>query len=130
MHLNALEEIVLTVIHYLVPVVEACGALVIVLGVVRTMAYQLRRLFSFDPECVATARLQLVESLVMGLEFQVAADVLKTAISPTWNDIFLLAALIGLRTVLNYLLEREAHTLCSQAGLATGQESEPHLTEV
>jgi uncharacterized membrane protein len=130
MDLNALEEIVLTVIHYLVPLVEACGAFVIVMGVIRTMAYQLRRLFSFDAECVANARLQLVQSLVMGLDFQVAADVLKTAIAPTWNDILLLAAVIGLRTVLNYLLERESHTLHGQTGHATGHESEPPLTEV
>jgi uncharacterized membrane protein len=49
----------------------------------------------------------LGQSMVMGLEFQVAADILKTALAPSWNDILLLAALIGLRTVLNYLMERE-----------------------
>jgi uncharacterized membrane protein len=47
----------------------------------------------------------------MGLEFQVAADILRTATAPTWNDILLLAALIALRTVLNFLLELELKTL-------------------
>jgi uncharacterized membrane protein len=56
-------------------------------------------------------RVRLGRSMVMGLEFQVAADILKTALSPTWNDILLLAALIALRTVLNYLLEYELRTL-------------------
>jgi len=130
MHLNSLEEIVLEVIRYLVPTVEACGALVIVLGVIRTMVDLLHDRFSFEPGCVTTARLQLGQSLAMGLEFQIAADILKTAIAPTWNDILLLAALIGLRTVLNYLLEREAHTLCGQTGHPAEHESEPPLTEV
>ena len=42
---------------------------------------------------------------------QVAADILKTGLSPTWEDILLLAAIIGLRTLLNYLLERELEML-------------------
>ncbi len=112
MGLNVIEEVVLVIIEHLVPLVEACGAFVIVLGVVHAIIYQLRRHFALDPDSVAGARLQLVESLVMGLEFQVAADVLKTAISPTWDDLLHLAALIILRTVLNYLLEREARSLC------------------
>jgi uncharacterized membrane protein len=53
--------------------------------------------------------------MVMGLEFQVAADILKTALSPVWNDVLLLAALIGLRTLLNFVLERELKMLDSDA---------------
>ena len=49
----------------------------------------------------------------MGLEFQVAADILKTGLSPKWEDILFLAALIGLRTILNYFLERELRALNS-----------------
>ena len=46
-------------------------------------------------------------------EFQVVADILKTAWAPSWNDILQLAALIALRTVLNFLLERELEALDS-----------------
>jgi uncharacterized membrane protein len=113
MDMNALEEQVGLVIGYLVPLVEACGALVVMVGVVRTIIAHLRRLSSLDLVCVAGMRTQLAGSMVVGLEFQVAADILRTALSPTWNDILLLAALIGLRAVLSYLLDRELHTLCS-----------------
>ena len=58
-----------------------------------------------------TLRIRLGQAMVIGIEFQVAADVLKTALAPTWNDILLLAALIALRTVLNFLLERELQAL-------------------
>jgi uncharacterized membrane protein len=60
---------------------------------------------------VASLRLQLGQSMVMGLEFQVAADILRTALRPTVNDIVLLAALISVRTILNFLLERELKIL-------------------
>ena len=122
--MNAIEEAVLLVIGHLVPIVEACGALVVMLGVVRTVVQQFRRLFPLDPTCVAGMRLQLAESLVIGLDFQVAADVLKTAISPTWNDLLRLAAVIGLRAVLGYLLEREVHKLCRQTEPVQGKGPE------
>ena len=60
---------------------------------------------------MSNLRIRLGQAMVMGIEFQVAADILKTGLAPTWNDILFLAALIALRTVLNYLLERELNTL-------------------
>jgi len=42
--------------------------------------------------------------LVLSLEFLLAADILKTAISPTWSDIGQLAAIAAIRTFLNYSL--------------------------
>ena len=43
--------------------------------------------------------------LLLGLEFELAADIVRTAISPTWNDIGQLAAIGVIRTGLNYFLE-------------------------
>jgi len=45
--------------------------------------------------------------LVLGLEFELAADVVRTAVSPTWNEIAQLAAIAGIRTFLNLFLERD-----------------------
>ena len=42
--------------------------------------------------------------LVLSLEFLLAADILKSAISPTWNEIGQLAAIAAIRTFLNYSL--------------------------
>jgi uncharacterized membrane protein len=42
--------------------------------------------------------------LVLALEFLLAADILRTAISPTWNEIGQLAAIAAIRTFLNYSL--------------------------
>jgi uncharacterized membrane protein len=53
------------------------------------------------------SRTHLGHSLSVALEFLIAADILKTAIAPTWEDIGQLAAIVGIRTVLNFFLHRE-----------------------
>ena len=127
-----MNEILTAAIGYVVPVIEACGALIIALEVVRTMIGYVANLFRHDSGHVSTLRHRLGQSMVMGLEFQVAADILKTALAPSWNDILLLAALIGLRTVLNYLMERELRMIEADEQIAaqasvTGGDTEQRL---
>jgi uncharacterized membrane protein len=45
--------------------------------------------------------------LLLGLEFELAADIVRSAISPTWSEIGQLGAIAAIRTVLNYFLERD-----------------------
>jgi len=51
--------------------------------------------------------LRLARWLVLSLEFQLAADVLHTAVAPTWTEIGRVAALALIRTFLNYVLEAD-----------------------
>ena len=52
-------------------------------------------------------RLRLARSLALGLEFLLAADVMRTAVAPTWTEIGQLAAVATLRTALNFFIQRE-----------------------
>jgi uncharacterized membrane protein len=45
--------------------------------------------------------------LILGLEFMLAADIVRTAISPTWEQTGQLAAIAIIRTFLNYFLEKD-----------------------
>ncbi|WP_419697232.1 DUF1622 domain-containing protein (plasmid) [Mesorhizobium muleiense] len=51
--------------------------------------------------------LRFARWLVAGLTFQLAADIVETATSPTWDEIGHLAAIAAVRTFLNYFLERD-----------------------
>ncbi len=115
-----MEELLDSAFSYVVPVIEACGALVIVIEVARTIVVYVGGYVRRAGRNVGALRIRLGQSMVMGLEFQVAADILKTALAPTWNDMLLLAALIALRTVLNYLLEAELEKLDAGRGLPAG----------
>lgn len=52
-------------------------------------------------------RLSLGRFLALGLEFQLAGDVLRTAIAPGFDQIGQLAAIAAIRTGLNFFLGRE-----------------------
>jgi uncharacterized membrane protein len=51
--------------------------------------------------------LRFAARLILALELTLAADIVRTAISPSWNDIGQLAAIAAIRTVLNLFLERD-----------------------
>jgi uncharacterized membrane protein len=45
--------------------------------------------------------------LLLGLEFELAADIIGSVISPSWQDIGQLGAIAVIRTFLNFFLERD-----------------------
>jgi len=53
------------------------------------------------------AWLSLARWLLLGLEFMLAADIVRTAIAPSWTDIGQLASIAVIRTFLNYFLEHD-----------------------
>jgi uncharacterized membrane protein len=53
------------------------------------------------------AWLRLGMWLLLGLEFELAADIVRSVISPTWIDIGQLGAVAVIRTFLNYFLEKD-----------------------
>jgi len=57
------------------------------------------------------AFVQLGAWLVLGLEFELAADVVRTVIAPTWAELGELAAIAVIRTFLNYFLEKDLERL-------------------
>jgi uncharacterized membrane protein len=88
-------------------VVDALGVAVIVLGVLVATGSALRNLLrkqrSYQPY-----RRQLGRSILLGLEFLVAADIIRTvAVAPTFTDLGVLALIVVIRTFLSFSLELE-----------------------
>ncbi|MEU3148469.1 MULTISPECIES: DUF1622 domain-containing protein [unclassified Streptomyces] len=103
------ESALRDVIGFLVRLIESAGAVVIFVGAVwafwqfvssgvrgRGQGAEFNRI-----------RLRLGRFLVLGLEFQLAGDVLRTAVAPSFTEIGQLAAIAAIRTALNYFLGRE-----------------------
>jgi uncharacterized membrane protein len=51
--------------------------------------------------------------LMLGLEFMLAADVIRSAIAPSWSNIGELGAIAVIRTFLNYFLEKDIEAFLS-----------------
>jgi uncharacterized membrane protein len=62
--------------------------------------------------------------LLLGLEFELAADIIASVISPTWQDIGELGAIAVIRTFLNYFLEKDLEQAETTAE-AIGPDEEP-----
>jgi uncharacterized membrane protein len=102
------EELLQRAVGYLVTVVEACGALVIVVGALWAFVRFVRvGLLRRDAGAFIPVRLTLGRFLALGLEFQLASDVLRTAVAPSFRELAQLAAVAAIRTALNYFLSRE-----------------------
>jgi len=103
-----MEELLRETVAVLVMVVEACGAAVIIVGAlwafVRFVWAGVRRR---DTTAFVPVRLTLGRFLALGLEFQLASDILTTAVAPTFEEIAKLAAIATIRTALNFFLGRE-----------------------
>jgi uncharacterized membrane protein len=95
-------------VFLLVRFVEAAAAVIIFCGAVVGFArfvwsaFTRQRMARFGP-----IRLDLGRFLVLGLEFQLAADLLRTAVAPSFEEIGKLAAVAAIRTALNFFLARE-----------------------
>lgn len=105
--MKELEELVKVVTLSLGSVVEGVAAIIIALAIVRAFSFYIRSFFSQQAIDKLEIRLSLGKSLALTLEFLLAADILRTAVAPNWDDIGKLAAIAALRTLLNYFLERE-----------------------
>ena len=101
------QDAVRDVVDAVIPFVEAVGAAVIVAGVVIAATLYVLSELRIRPIAYEHVRLTLGRFLALGIEFQLASDILTTAVSPTFDDIGILAAIAAIRTVLNYFLAQE-----------------------
>jgi uncharacterized membrane protein len=95
-------------VFLLVRIVEAAAAITIFWGAVSGFARFVwtavtrRRAAEFTP-----VRLDMGRFLALGLEFQLASDLLRTSVAPGFVEIGKLAAVAAIRTALNFFLGRE-----------------------
>src|ERR671938_575887 len=104
----SLVEALRTAAQALATLVEGVGiaivAVAVLVAAVRYLAGLVSRVRPFPPEGL---RLGLGRSLALSLEFLLGADILRTAVEPSWDEIGRLAAIAAIRTALNYFLQRE-----------------------
>ncbi|WP_347156889.1 DUF1622 domain-containing protein [Pontibacter chitinilyticus] len=106
-HHSGVEDTVISAVQWLKLGVETIGALIIGLGVLIAAYYFIRALIPPQVQSYNKIRLVLARYLALALEFQLGADILSTAIAPSWDQIGKLGAIAVIRTMLNYFLTKE-----------------------
>jgi len=92
-------------------VLEFIAILIIAVSLVVALQKLIRRKQKRFQSTQQAIRLELGISLALSLEFLLAADIVSTAVSPSWDAIARLAAITGIRTFLNFFLQREVKEL-------------------
>ena len=100
---SGVEAGISNIVEWLRLAIETTGAVIITYG----FLVSLWLLFRKRTDSFNIVRLRLASFLALALEFQLAADILSTAIAPTWDKIGKLGAIAIIRTALNYFLMKE-----------------------
>lgn len=105
-----MEELFKTYAGHVALFVEAIAAIVITVGAVEAVIGLLNSAGKDPAKPFRRKKMVWLRFgiwLLLGLEFELAADIVRTAIAPSWNDIGQLGAIAVIRTFLNYFLERD-----------------------
>ena len=106
-----MEPFVKNLIDIAISTCNLLALFVISIGLVKGLIIFLRNALSFSnsAKMFQESRLQMGYSFSLGLNFLVGGSILRTTITPSWEDIGRLAVIIVIRTVLNYLLLQNIH---------------------
>lgn len=93
------------------------GALVTLWGSAVALYAFVRKEFLKRAEAVRlndSIRIKLGSYLVLALEFFIAADIVRTIITPTWQSLGILGVIVVIRTVLSYFLTQDLKDFSKQ----------------
>jgi uncharacterized membrane protein len=104
-----MKEWLTVITEHAVVIINGMALLLIAFGTIEAFLRGVRAMFVWSPtgSALRTGYLRYARWLIGGLTFQLAADIIETAITPHWEDIGRLAAIAIIRTFLNYFLERD-----------------------
>jgi uncharacterized membrane protein len=101
------ENAIISAVQWLKLGVETIGACIIAIGILVAGFLLVKALLQRRTANFTAIRLTLARYLALALEFQLGADILSTAIAPSWEQIGQLGAIAVIRTGLNYFLTKE-----------------------
>ena len=104
-----MEEIIIKLSNYVSIFAQILAIFIIVDGMIKAFWVYLKNMFIKKDVLIVMkeSRSELGYSFSVGLGILIGSSILKSVIAPNWNDIGQLAAIIGIRVVLNYFLTKD-----------------------
>jgi uncharacterized membrane protein len=121
-----MEELLKSFWSMTATIVEGAAALLITIGAAQAFVTSLLR-FRAPTREKMQIWMHFATWLLLGLEFELAADVIRTAIAPTWSDIGQLAAIAAIRTFLSFFLDRDIEDVANTRELIVPAPSASEL---
>ncbi len=100
-----------TIVTFVASILSYFGAIIIFYGGIRAAIGVisieiLKRNTNYND-----VRLDFTPKILIGLEFFIAADLIKTILEPNFNQVVILAIIVAIRTVVGFSLNREIREL-------------------
>jgi len=104
-----MKETLMVIATNMVMIIHVMALLVVAFGTVQAFIRSFRAMLSpsASGKHFHAGYIQYARWLVGGLTFQLAADIVESAFSPSWDEIGRLAAVAVIRTFVNFFLERD-----------------------
>ena len=104
-----MHEFILAANAAVVGLCQILAMVVIVIGIIKGLVIYVKDALmgGNSKSAIQESRTELGHAFSLGLGFLVGGSILNSTVAPTWNDIGQLAAIIVIRTILNYLLMKE-----------------------
>lgn len=101
-----------TILEYLSKFISWLSLAIIAYGIINAMIAFVRNEFSEDKNLgIRKIRANFGSYLLFGLELLIAADIIKTIVEPSYEELIVLAGIVLLRTILSVFLNREIKEL-------------------
>lgn len=125
----SMERLLAAILSMLRLTTEAVGALWVAVGVVYAFLELIRAHFHGETTRFTGIRLRFSRYLSLALEFQLASDILSTALAPSWQELGKLGVTAVIRTALNFSLNREIREYREREKheVTYGRVVDPHL---
>lgn len=110
-----LEELIQNLIPIVIHLLEAMGTFVIIFSATKAFFIYVKGTFKGDSSVNTSIKINLANGLALALEFKLGSEILKTVIIRSLEEMYILAAIIGLRALLTFVIhwEIKSETHCN-----------------
>ena len=119
-----LQETINSTLNIAATALELIGALVILAAATQVTGFMIVGLIREHTVSLGAWRSSLGKGLVLGLEFLIGADVLRTIMAPSLEELALLGGVVLLRTILSFSIEFELRQIENRSRVGDGSGGE------
>jgi uncharacterized membrane protein len=108
------SEVIRVIVMSVSTFAQLCAVFTILAGIIKAFILYFKVLLKKSLRMISIigiVRMEMGNSFSLALSFLIGASIVRTIIAPSWNDIGKLAAIIALRTVLNYFLLKDVEKI-------------------
>lgn len=99
-----LEIISSQITHALIFLMEGMGVFIIAFGAIKAFGKYTMKFFDFSDDSI---KLEFAKALALGLEFKLGAEILKTLMVRTLDELVILGSIVILRVALTFVIHWE-----------------------